>query len=158
MAGIIFRAAALALLGSLCARSNILWVVVYEWIVVINPFTIPNLSCNTLTGGARQFVVQEALEIMWWISVSYNSSLTPITTVKSSPLAGADIITFCAPASIWDWGPGDLLVSLNTPVDSITMSTPRFFQGSFPGSLSAKTWITSPSTTRFPSFTSTLPW
>ena len=31
--------------------------------VVIRPFTRPILSCSTLTSGARQFVVHEALEI-----------------------------------------------------------------------------------------------
>jgi len=36
---------------------------VYEWIVVMMPDVILNVSCNTFTTGARQFVVQLAFEI-----------------------------------------------------------------------------------------------
>ncbi len=49
---------------SLCSRSRSLWSLVYEWIVVIRPFSIPSVSLRTLVSGAMQFVVQEALEII----------------------------------------------------------------------------------------------
>mgnify|MGYP002508921531 CR=1 FL=1 len=38
------------------------WVGVTEWTVVIRPSTMPNFSFRTLAMGARQLVVQEALE------------------------------------------------------------------------------------------------
>jgi central glycolytic genes regulator len=44
-----------------------------------------------------------------------------ITTVKASPLAGAVMITFFAPAVRWLLA---LSAAVNTPVDSTTMSTP----------------------------------
>lgn len=40
------------------------WVAVEAWMVVMRPSTIPNLSLRTLAMGARQLVVQDALEIM----------------------------------------------------------------------------------------------
>ena len=49
----------------------------------------------------------------------------------SSPLAGAVMITFSAPASRCLDAPG---VSMNTPVPSMTIWTPSSFQGSFRGS------------------------
>ena len=52
----------------------------------------------TLAIGARQFVVHDALEMMVWFAASYLSSLTPRTIVKSSSLAGAEMMTFFAPA------------------------------------------------------------
>jgi hypothetical protein len=57
------------------------------------------LACMTLTAGARQLVVQEALETMWWMAGSYLSSFTPMTTVRSSSLDGAVMMTFLAPLS-----------------------------------------------------------
>merc|ERR1712003_549168 len=43
--------------------STVFWVAVYEWIVVIKPFSMPIPSfINTCTIGAKQFVVQEAFE------------------------------------------------------------------------------------------------
>ena len=39
--------------------------------------------------------------MMWWLAGSYLSSLTPSTIVMSSPLAGALMITFWAPAAMW---------------------------------------------------------
>ncbi len=41
-------------------RCFIVWCVVRSWIVVIIPCLISKLSINTLTTGAKQFVVQEA--------------------------------------------------------------------------------------------------
>ena len=47
------------------------WSFVYAWIVVMNPCSIPNVSCRTFAIGATQFVVQEALEMIWCASLSY---------------------------------------------------------------------------------------
>ena len=43
--------------------STVFCVAVVEWTVVMRPSTIPNFSWMTLARGARQLVVQEALEI-----------------------------------------------------------------------------------------------
>jgi hypothetical protein len=50
--------------------------------------------------------------------------------VMSSFFAGAEMITFFAPASIW---PRALPASVKSPVDSITISTPSCFHGSAAG-------------------------
>jgi hypothetical protein len=96
--GMIDSAAARARRRSLCGRSRIDWSLVYEWIVTIVPCRKPNASLITLTIGTRQFVVHDAFEMMLWLAGSYLSELTPITIVMSSPLAGAEMITFLAPA------------------------------------------------------------
>jgi len=49
---------------------------------------MPKLSCRTLATGARQFVVQDALETMWCLDGSYLSWFTPSTMVMSSFFAG----------------------------------------------------------------------
>ena len=46
--------------------------------------------------------------------------MTPITTVMSSCEAGAEMMTFLAPASTWARA---LVASVKKPVDSMTMST-----------------------------------
>ena len=61
--------------------------------MVMNPVSMPKLSLSTLATGARQLVVQEALEMMWCTAGSYAFSLTPRTMVRSSFLAGAEMIT-----------------------------------------------------------------
>lgn len=43
--------------------STVFWVAVVAWMVLMRPSTMPNLSWMTLARGARQLVVQEALEI-----------------------------------------------------------------------------------------------
>ena len=43
--------------------STVFWVAVVACTVVRRPSTMPNLSCTTLARGAKQLVVQEALEI-----------------------------------------------------------------------------------------------
>ena len=45
---------------SLLKASTTTWVLVTLWRVVIEPCSMPKLSCTTFTTGARQFVVQEA--------------------------------------------------------------------------------------------------
>ena len=62
------------------------------------PRLMPKLSFNTLATGARQLVVHDAFEMMWWLAWSYLPSLTPRQMVMSSPLAGAEMMTFLAPA------------------------------------------------------------
>jgi len=99
---------------------------------------MPKFSSSTFAIGATQLVVQEALEMMWWCAGSYLSSLTPITIVMSSSLAGAEMITFLAPPSMWA---AACLPLLNRPVDSRTMSTPRSAQGRLAGSRSARIFI-----------------
>src|SRR6202162_4355445 len=106
--------------------------------VVIRPLTIPKLSSSTLAIGATQFVVHEALDTMWCVAGSYASSFTPITTVMSSSLAGAEMMTFFAPASRCARAVGPVV---NRPVDSITTSTPRSRHGSLAGSRSARILI-----------------
>jgi hypothetical protein len=69
-AGIRLMAAARARRRSLCGMSCSRWSAVYAWIVVIRPFSIPNVSCSTFATGARQFVVHDALEMMWCWSAS----------------------------------------------------------------------------------------
>src|SRR5947208_1452655 len=65
--------------------------------------------------------------------------------VMSSPLAGALITTFWAPASMCFEA---LSRSVNSPVDSTTISTPSSFHGRLAGSRSAVTRIGLPSMTR----------
>src|SRR5215469_12048215 len=71
--------------------STVFWVAVMACTVVIRPSTIPNLSCTTLARGARQPVVQEALETTV-TSLRYPSWLTPITNMGAS-FDGAVITT-----------------------------------------------------------------
>ena len=111
--------------------------------VTIDPCLKPKLSRMTFTSGTRQLVVHDALDMMWCEAASYFSWLTPITMVMSSPLAGAEMITFFAPPSMCFFASGALV---KRPVDSSTMSTPRSFHGSAAGSFCAKTLIVSPST------------
>src|ERR1700689_578610 len=99
---------------------------------------MPKLSSSTLAIGATQLVVHEALEMIAWAAGSYASSLTPITIVMSSSLAGAEMMTFFAPASMCARAAGPVV---NRPVDSITTSTPRSPHGSLAGSRSARILI-----------------
>src|ERR1035437_11096011 len=99
--GTMLMAAARARRRSLCGASCRFWSCVYAWIVVMRPLTMPRPSLSAFAIGARQFVVQDALEMMLWIAGSYLSSLTPMTIVMSSFFAGAEMRTFLAPASRW---------------------------------------------------------
>src|SRR3989338_9005079 len=92
-----------------------------------------------------QLVVHEQLEIMKCSLGLYKCSLTPIKTVKvlggrifPSALNGAERSTLRAPAKICCAASCGLV---NLPVDSITKSTFRSFQGNFVGSFSARTRI-----------------
>ena len=79
-------------------------------------------------------MVHDALEIIACFAASYLVSFTPRTIVMSSPLAGAEMMTFCAPASICLRAPSAVV---NRPVDSRTRSTPRSFHGSVDANLIA---------------------
>src|ERR1035438_8551421 len=111
--------------------------------VVIEPFSTPNFWCTTFTTGPRQLVVQLAFEMMLCLAGSYAALLTPRTSVTSSFLAGAEIMTFlteplmCLEAS---------LPSVKKPVDSMTISAPTLVQSSSAGSLVLKTLMVLPAT------------
>src|ERR1700738_1358736 len=92
--GMMFVAALRARRRSLCGASRVFWSLVYEWIVDMKPLTQPSESTIGFTAVAKQFVVHDAFEMMLWLSGSYLSSLTPSTSVMSSPLAGAGGVTF----------------------------------------------------------------
>ena len=77
--------------------------------------------------------MQDALEIMLCLVLSYLSKLTPKTTVMSGSVAGAEIITFLAPACKCFSASGRLV---KRPVDSKTTSTPNLPQGRLAGSFS----------------------
>merc|ERR1719311_1445281 len=120
------RAAARARRMSRWDASSRRWSPVWEWVVVISPLTMPNFSSRTFTKGAMQLVVQDALETMS-ASSENSSSLMPITMVgMSSPLAGAVIRTFLAPA--WRGLPAPSRLR-KTPVPSMTRSMPMTVNG-----------------------------
>merc|ERR1719150_2171069 len=133
--------------------STVFWVAVVACTVVITPSMIPYLSLITFANGAKQLVVQDALETTWRL-LSYFSWLTPITNIGASA-EGAEMITFLAPPLVWAEAPS---VVVNTTM----YSAPALAQGMAVGSLSLKTVIFIPLTTRnLPSsFTSplNLPW
>ena len=109
----------------------------------MKPFSMPTASFSTLATGARQLVVQEALEMTMWSFVSL-SWLTPYTTVRSAPSAGAETITRLAPAFRCAEA---LSFEVKMPVHSSAMSTPSSLCGSSAGSLIAVTLMRWPSTT-----------
>src|SRR4028118_1147641 len=102
---------------------------------------MPKLSLSTLASGARQLVVQDAL-LMIVCEPSYCSWLTPMTMVRSSPVAGAEMMTFFAPPLSTCLRASSALVK--NPVDSTTTSTPRSPHGRFAGSRSERTFIAVP--------------
>src|SRR3989454_11763941 len=111
--------------------------------VVMKPCLKPQLSSTTFTTGTRQFVVHEAFEMTWCFAGSYFWWFTPITIVMSSPLAGAEVTDFFAPA------PRGLSAS-GRPVDRTVLSgtkvTANAFHGSFAGSLIAEPFVGLPMT------------
>src|SRR6266702_2261658 len=111
--------------------------------VVMMPEAMPKVSCRTLTTGARQLVVQLAFEMMLCLDASYLESLTPRTTVMSSLLAGAEMMTFLTVEPRWALA---FSASVKKPVDSTTIWAPTEAQSSLAGSRSAKTLIRLPST------------
>ena len=104
----------------------------YAWTVVIIPDLISAKSFNALAIGAKQFVVHEAALII--LSVGFKiSSFTPYTIVGKSSPAGAEIITFLAPALICAI---DFSLDAKNPVHSNTTSTSNSFHGKLLGSAS----------------------
>ena len=122
--------------------------------MVIKPFTKPILSFNGLTKGAKQLVVQEALEIT--VSDDFNTLwLTPNTTVASTSLPpGAEMMTFLAPPFICAEA---FSLVVKKPVHSNTTSTPNSPQGMSAGLRCAKTRILSPLTIMLSPSTTTVP-
>src|SRR2546430_11527394 len=120
----------------------------------MKPCLKPKLSMTALTTGPGQLVVHGGFEMMWCLAGSFFSWFTPMTMVMSSPLAGAEITTFLAPAvRCLD----ALSLSVKRPVLSSTSSTPSSFHGSFSGSLMADTLICLPFTISASPFASTVP-
>ena len=74
------------------------------------------MSLRTLATGARQFVVQDALDTIC-CDPSSRWSLTPTTMVASTPLPGAEMMTFLAPPLRCALAAS---VLVKTPVDSMT--------------------------------------
>src|SRR5216684_6735916 len=103
----------------------------------MKPRSMPIPWCKTYATGARQLVVHEAFEMTVCLADS-SSWLTPMTTVKSAPSAGAEMITFLAPASRC-FAACSRFVKM--PVHSSATSTPNSFHGSLAGSRSAVTRI-----------------
>ena len=92
--------------------------------------------------------------MMWCAAGSYLSSLTPSTMVMSGSLAGAEMMTFLAPASRWSVA---LSRAVKKPVLSTTTSTPRSPQGRLAGSRSARTLTSRPSTSMWSAWAWTEP-
>src|SRR5271154_3618923 len=110
------------------------------------PDWMPKVSLSTLTTGARQLVVQLALEMTWCAAGSYLSELTPSTRVMASWVAGAEMMTFLTVVPRWALA---LVASVKKPVDSTTISAPTEAQSSLAGSRSAKTLMDLPSMMRW---------
>src|SRR3989344_9061129 len=122
----------------------------------MNALFNPNLSCSTFSTGIKQFVVQLALSTISSF-LSSALSLTPSTmlVIGSSPFAGAEIITFLAPAFRCAAASPFFVKS---PVHSRTTSIFISFQGSFEtSSLWFSSFILLPFTTSSFPFPSTLP-
>ncbi len=127
----------------LLGPSTVFCVAVAACTVVISPRLIPHLSLSTLAIGARQFVVQLALEMI--ASPLYVLSFTPKTNIGVSSLEGADRMTFFAPASRCFCA---VALSRNRPVDSITTSAPTSAHFRLAGSRSCVRRIFLPLTIR----------
>merc|ERR1740117_239787 len=95
--------------------STVCCVAVTAWTVVMRPSFKPNSSLMTLARGAKQLVVQEALETMSMFD-SYFSWLTPMTNMGASP-EGAEMMTFLAPPFKWAEA---VSMEVKAPVDSTT--------------------------------------
>ena len=73
----ILIAAERPLLGFLCILSNKFWSLVYECTVSRCPFSMPYFSSTTCKIGAMQFVVQDAAEKIFVLSISKSFELIP---------------------------------------------------------------------------------
>ena len=129
--------------------STVNWVAVVACTVVISASEIPNSSCKTFATGARQLVVQDALETIKSLLLA-SLWFTPITNIGASG-DGAEITTFFAPPSMCNCA---FSKEVKIPVHSATISVSTLFQLICLGSLSAVILIILLSTTKFPSLTS----
>ena len=102
----------------------------------MRPPASPNASSMTFTMGTKQLVVQDTLETISCTLGSKWESFTPTITVTSASRAGAEMITREAPPFRC---PLASAREVNTPVDSMTTSTPSSSQGRFDGSRSLST-------------------
>mmetsp|Transcript_12076 Transcript_12076/g.17487 ORF Transcript_12076/g.17487 Transcript_12076/m.17487 type:complete len:218 (-) Transcript_12076:217-870(-) len=144
--GMMFAPAPRPPLQSFCeGPSTVFWVAVVAWTVVIKPSTMPKLSLMTFARGARQLVVQDALE-RTVTSFVYSFSFTPHTNMGASA-EGAEITTFLAPPV--KCAEAFSLV-VKTPVDSTTYSAPHSPHGISCGSLLSNTAMECPATTSLP--------
>src|SRR5690606_7257391 len=91
----------------------------------MRPSTMPKFSWMTFARGARQLVVQDALDTTF-ISFVYLLWLTPITNIGVLSFAGAVMTTFFAPPLKWAEAFSEVV---NTPVDSTMYSAPHSLQG-----------------------------
>src|ERR1019366_7598326 len=75
------------------------------------------LSSSTLAIGATQLVVQDALDRTWCVAGSYASSLTPITIVRSSSLAGTVLstVSYLSRCAIVAMSPRSLAATISMP-------------------------------------------
>src|SRR3989338_1433371 len=87
-------------------------------------FSISSVSSIMATTGLAAFVVQEPLEVMGQFA-SFSSLMPTSTTAQpgtASPLGGAEITTFLAPASACSFA---FAYAVKKPVDSTTTSICR---------------------------------
>ena len=96
------------------------------------PVSIPIDLFKIFAIGAKQFVVQDAFEIILWL-LFISLWFTPYTTVISGLSDGAEIITFFAPAFICC---KESFFEVKIPVHSITISILFFFHGNLSGFVS----------------------
>mmetsp|Transcript_65615 Transcript_65615/g.203438 ORF Transcript_65615/g.203438 Transcript_65615/m.203438 type:complete len:211 (-) Transcript_65615:365-997(-) len=96
--------------------STVSCVAVIACTVVIRPSAMPKLSWMTLASGARQLVVQEALDTTVRSGV-YLSWLTPMTNIGTESFGGAEMMTFLHPPFRCS---AAFSCVVNTPVDSQT--------------------------------------
>src|SRR3569833_3341057 len=111
--------------------------------VVMMPLTMPQCAISTLTTGARQLVVQLALEMTLCLAASYLSSFTPRTRVTSSLVAGAEMISFFTVEPRWAFA---TVASVKRLVDTKTTKTTTTNQKNKTKTKNTKTKIFFPST------------
>merc|ERR1719484_527871 len=102
---------------------------------------------------ARPVVVQDAQDTAF-MAESYVSSLTPMTTVGESSLAGAEKMIFFAPAARCA---STFSAVRNAPVDSQMYSAPMDAKGISAGSRVCDVGVSTPSILRPSSVASTVP-
>mmetsp|Transcript_154822 Transcript_154822/g.269540 ORF Transcript_154822/g.269540 Transcript_154822/m.269540 type:complete len:218 (+) Transcript_154822:479-1132(+) len=124
--------------------STVNCVAVMACTVVIKPSTNPKLSWMTFASGARQFVVQDALETTVSLGL-YSVWFTPTTYMGTASLGGAEMMTFWAPPLRCN---SAFSFAVNTPVDSQTNFAPVSPHGMAVGFFSWNTAIGLPFTMR----------